>query len=146
MANNEEQGLPGRADHADKLVLIVEDDESVGDLFFYVVRREGFRTEQAADGKEALEKARLLHPALILLDLMLPRLGGYEILRELQEGDTAGIPIVLASSRDMDSTTLEMLRREPNVKDFMQKPVDARALAALLHKLLKTRPPVKEEK
>jgi len=139
MESNKEQGLPAGGDPADKLVLIVEDDESVGDLFFYVVRREGFRTEQASDGKEALEKAQLLRPSLILLDLMLPRLGGYEILRELQEGGTAGIPIVLASSRDMDSTTRDMLMREPNVKDFMQKPVKPQTLAARLHELLGTR-------
>lgn len=145
MANNEKD-RPGSGNPGEKLILIVEDDDSVWDLLYYIVRREGFRTEKASDGKEALDKARLLHPALILLDLMLPKCGGFEIARELQEGDTSDIPIVILTSRSLDRSTSEMLRREPNIKDFLEKPVKTQVLAALLHSLLKTRPPVKEGK
>ena len=147
MANNEKD-LPGFGNPEEKLILIVEDDESVWDLLYYIVRREGFKTEKASDGKEALDKARMLHPQLILLDLMLPKFGGWEILRELQEGDTLNIPIVVVSSRNLDRSTSEMLKQEPNVKDFLEKPVKSQVLAALLHTLLKTRPcpPVKEGK
>jgi DNA-binding response OmpR family regulator len=145
MANNEKDS-PGFGNPEEKLILIVEDDDSVSDLLYYIVRREGFKTEKASDGKEALDKARLLHPQLILLDLMLPKFGGWEILRELQEGDTSNIPIVVVSSRNLDRSTSEMLKQEPNVKDFIEKPVKSQALAALLHTLLKTRPSVKEEK
>lgn len=143
---SEKKELPRGGDPADKLILIVDDDESVWDLLYYVVRREGFKTEQAADGKEALDKARLLHPSLILLDMMLPKFGGYEILRELQQGATADIPIVLLSSRGMDRTTLETLKQEPNLKDFMEKPVNHKALTARLHALLNTRSRLKEGK
>lgn len=145
MGNNEKDS-PGFGNPEEKLILIVEDDDSVSDLLYYIVRREGFKTEKASDGKEALDKARLLHPQLILLDLMLPKFGGWEILRELQEGDTSNIPIVVVSSRNLDRSTSEMLKQEPNVKDFIEKPVKSQALAALLHTLLKTRPSVKEEK
>ncbi len=145
MAGKEEK-CAGGGNPGDKLILIVDDGESVWDLLYYVVRREGFRTEQAADGKEALDKARLLRPSLILLDLMLPRPGGYEILRELQDGDTADIPVVLLSSRGMDRSTPEILKQEPNLKDFMQKPISPPALAARLHALLKTRPRAKKAK
>ena len=145
MANNEKD-RPGFGNPEEKLILIVEDDESVWDLLYYIVRREGFKTEKASDGKEALDKARMLHPQLILLDLMLPKYGGFEIARELQEGDTLNIPIVIVSSRSMDRSTLEMLKQEPNVKDFLEKPVKSQVLAALLHTLLKTCPPVKEVK
>jgi len=143
MANNEKDS-PGFGNPEEKLILIVEDDDSVSDLLYYIVRREGFKTEKASDGKEALDKARLLHPQLILLDLMLPKFGGWEILRELQEGDTSNIPIVVVSSRNLDRSTSEMLKQEPNVKDFIEKPVKSQVLAALLHTLLKTRPPIKE--
>ena len=143
MANNEKD-LAGRGDPGEKLILIVDDDESILDLFHYTVRKEGFKVEQASDGEEALNKARLLRPGLILLDLMLPKFGGFEILRELQEGDTADIPIVIVSNRHLDHSTLEMLKREPNVKDFVDKLVKPEALAALLHTLLKTRPVVKK--
>lgn len=145
MANNEKD-RPGFGNPEEKLILIVEDDDSVWDLLYYIVRKEGFKTEKASDGKEALDKARTLHPQLILLDLMLPKCGGFEIARELQEGDTLNIPIVIVSSRSMDRSTLEMLKQEPNVKDFLEKPVKSQVLAALLHSLLKTRPPVKEGK
>ena len=145
MANNEEY-RPGPGNPEEKLILIVEGDDAIWDLLYYIVRREGFKTEKASDGKEALDKARILHPQLILLDLMLPKCGGFEIARELQEGDTANIPIVIVSGRNLDHSTSEMLKREPNVKDFIEKPVKSQVLAALLHALLKTRPPVKEEK
>ncbi len=127
----------------EKLIIIVEDDESVWDMLYYIVRKEGFIVEKAVDGEEALNKARLLRPSLILLDLMLPKYGGFEVLRELQDGDTADIPIVLVSGRTMDRSTLEMIKREPNVKDFMEKPVKPQLLAALIHSLLKTRPAAK---
>lgn len=145
---NNEKDLPGFGNPDEKLILIVEDDDSVWDLLYYIVRKEGFKTEKASDGKEALDKARTLHPQLILLDLMLPKFGGWEILRELQEGDTSNIPIVIVSSRSLDRSTLEMLKQEPNVKDFLEKPVKSQVLTALLHALLKTRPcpPVKEGK
>ena len=145
MVNNEKD-RPGFGNPEEKLILIVEDDDSVWDLLYYIVRKEGFKTEKASDGKEALDKARTLHPQLILLDLMLPKCGGFEIARELQEGDTLNIPIVIVSSRSMDRSTLEMLKQEPNVKDFLEKPVKSQVLAALLHTLLKTRPPIKEGK
>ncbi len=130
----------------DRLILIVDDDESIGDLFYYAVRREGFKAEQASDGKEALEKARLLRPSLIILDMMLPGLGGYEVIRELQDGDTADIPVILVTSRGMDRSTVEILRQEPNLKDFMEKPVNNHALVSRLHALLGTRPRPKEDK
>lgn len=145
MANNEKD-RSGFGNPEEKLILIVEDDESVWDLLYYIVRREGFKTEKASDGKEALDKARLLHPQLILLDLMLPKFGGWEILRELQEGDTSDIPIVIVSSRNLDRSTSEMLKQEPNVKDFQEKPIKPQVLAALLHTLLKTQSAVKEGK
>ena len=145
MANNEND-RPVLGNPGEKLILIVEDDDTVWDLLYYIVRKEGFKTEKASDGKEALDKARILHPQLILLDLMLPKCGGFEIARELQEGDTSNIPIVILTSRSLDRSTSEMLIREPNIKDFLEKPVKTQVLTALLHALLKTRPPVKESK
>ncbi len=130
----------------DMRILIVDDDESVWDVLYYIVRKEGFRVEKASDGTEAMEKARLLHPALIILDLMLPGSGGFEVLRELQAEDTLDIPIILVSGRRMDLSTLEMLKRESNVKEFLEKPVKPQVLAALLHSLLKTRPRGKDVK
>jgi DNA-binding response OmpR family regulator len=144
MNNEEHSALAGEP--GDKRILIVDDDEAVWDVLYYIVRKEGFMVEKASDGAEAMEKARLLHPALIILDLMLPVSGGFEVLRELQAEDTLEIPIILVSGRRMDQSTLEMLKRESNVKEFLEKPIKPQVLAALLHSLLKTRPRGKEVK
>ncbi len=120
-----------------KTVLIVDDDEAILDLLTFLVRREGFKTEGAADGEQALRKARALCPDLLLLDLMLPKCSGFEILRELQDDGTAGIPIVIVTGRNADPSTAEMIKREPNVRGFIQKPIKPNILADLLHAILK---------
>ena len=103
--------------------------------------KEGFKAEKVSDGDQALKKARELMPDLILLDLMLPGCGGFEILRQLQTGETSTIPIIMITGRYMDHSTTEMIRRESNVMDYLEKPVNPAVLSALLHKTLKTRPP-----
>ncbi len=125
---------------ADKLILIVDDDESVRELIEFIVKKEGFRTEKASDGEEALAKARSVDPDLILLDLMLPKYGGFEILRELQSDETGSIPIVIITGRYTDRSTSDMIKQEPNVRDFIEKPVKPQVLAALIHKILNTQP------
>ena len=134
----------GFTNPAEKLVLIVDDDEAVRDLIEFVVRKEGFKVDKAADGEEALQKARQISPDLILLDLMLPKFGGFEILRELQNDETVNIPIVIITGRYTDRSTSDMIKQEPNVKDFIEKPVKPQALAAVVHKILKTQPPIKK--
>lgn len=126
-----------RKSHGGKLVLIVDDDESILDLLDILVRKEGYKVEKAADGEEALEKARALHPDLILLDLMLPKYGGFEVLRELQSGDTADIPIVVVTGRCADRSTSEMIKRESNIKELLEKPVKLHVLSSLMNTLLK---------
>lgn len=125
---------------ADKKILIVDDDDSVRELIEFIVKKEGFRVEKAADGEEALNKARAGSPDLILLDLMLPKFGGFEILRELQSDETGGIPIVIITGRYTDRSTSDMIKQEPNVRDFIEKPVKPQILTSLIHKLLKTQP------
>jgi len=127
----------------DKLVLIVDDDKEVMDLLEAIVRKEGFKTETAEDGVEAQAKARSLMPDLIILDLMLPRSGGFETLHSLQSGETSEIPVIVITGRKMDRTTTEMITRESNVKDFLEKPVKTEMLVSRIHLLLKTRPPNK---
>ncbi len=62
---------------ADKLILLVDDDESLLDLMDHVVKKAGFRTDRAIDGQEALAKVAALNPDVLVLDFMLPVLGGY---------------------------------------------------------------------
>jgi len=123
-----------------KTILIVDDDDSIRDFLEFVVKKEGFKTEKAEDGEIALKKAEELHPDLILLDLMLPKLGGFEILKELQASDAGYTPVVIITGKYMDRTTSELIRQEPNVYDFLEKPIKPQVLVALLHKTLNTEP------
>jgi DNA-binding response OmpR family regulator len=125
----------------DKLVLVVDDDESVRELLEFLVRKEGFKVQTASDGEEGINKIQKLLPDIVLLDLMLPRYGGFEILRQLQQGDTSKIPIIIVTGRYTDRTTAEMIRQESNVVDFLEKPVKANILTMSLHKILKTAAP-----
>ena len=124
----------------EKLVLLVDDDESLLDLMEHVVKQEGFRTDRAEDGPEALRKAEALNPDAVILDMMLPGMGGYEVLRQLQAAGCGGIPIIVVTGRAMDPQGVEMIRREPNVKEFLGKPVRPAVLASALHRLLSTQP------
>lgn len=140
----EEEGLrelPDLAEPGSKLVMLVDDDESLLDLMEHIVKKEGFRTDRASDGNEALRKAEALNPDLIILDLMLPGMGGYEVIRALQASGNGGIPIIVVTGRVVDRKQIEMIRLESNVKDFMAKPLRTAVLASTLHTVLKTRPP-----
>ena len=128
-------GSPG-----EKLVLLVDDDESLLDLMEHVVKQEGFRTDRAEDGPEALRKAQALNPDILVLDMMLPGLGGYEVLRQLQAAGHGDIPIIIVTGRMMDPQGVDLIRQESNVKEFMEKPVRPAVLAAALHRLLNTQP------
>jgi CheY-like chemotaxis protein len=127
-----------------KIVMIVDDDDSIRELLEFVVKKEGFQVDKAADGEEALQKIGKVKPHVILLDLMLPRYGGFEVLRHLQSGETARIPIIVLTGRYTDRSTAEMIRQESNVVEFLEKPVKPPVLTQLIHKILKTRPPEKK--
>jgi CheY-like chemotaxis protein len=120
-----------------KLVLVVDDDEGVRELMQFLVTREGFRVELAGDGEEALRRVEALSPDLILLDLMLPRYGGFELLRQLQASGLARIPIIVVTGRYTDRSTAEMIRQESNVVEFLEKPVKPQVLSQALSRVLR---------
>ncbi len=123
-----------------KSVVIVDDDPAIRDLLSYLVKKEGFKVETASEGQEAVDKIQALMPDLVLLDLMLPRMGGYEILRHIQSGETSRIPIMVITARGMNSSAIELMRREPNVVEFLSKPVNPATFAVALHRILGTKP------
>lgn len=135
MMEEAEFGKPG-----DKLVLLVDDDESLLDLMEHVVKKEGFRTDRSVDGLEALRKVEALNPDLIVLDFMLPGMGGFEIVRQLQAAGFSSTPIIIVTGRHMDRQSVDLVRQETNVKEFLEKPVRPAMMAATLHRILRTAP------
>ncbi|UPT74923.1 MAG: response regulator [Elusimicrobiota bacterium] len=124
-----------------KLVLVIDDDDGIRELLTFLVKKEGFRSESAVDGEDGYRKAEALSPDLIVLDLMMPRYGGFEVLRQLQAGGLAKTPIVVVTGRYTDRSTAEMIRQESNVVDFLEKPLKPAAFAAVLARLLGPRAP-----
>ncbi|MHB2026182.1 MAG: response regulator [Elusimicrobiota bacterium] len=119
-----------------KLVLIVDDDESLLDLIDHVVRKEGFRTERANDGVEALKKALALSPDLILLDFLLPGMSGHDIIKALRDGGRGGIPIIAITGQQLSPAAVDAVRKEPSVREFLQKPIRTAELTRLILRIL----------
>jgi len=115
-----------------KLVLIVEDDEAVCDFLCTLVEREGHKTRQAHDGRKGLALVGQERFDAIITDLMMPDMGGFEFLRELQAGESSHVPVIIVTAKRLDRVAEEQLRAEPNVVEFLTKPIQqARLMCAL---------------
>lgn len=126
----------------DKLVLLIEDDGEMLDMLAAWIKNEGFQVETSASGPDGLKKADgMKTPDLIILDYMLPGTSGYEVAKELQAGDARNVPVIIVTGRRLDRQGLEMLKREHNVKEVMEKPVKPAVLASNIHRILGTQPP-----
>ena len=125
-------------DPRDKKVLVVDDSPTIIQVLSYIIRGEGFQLHTAGDGKQVHDAIQRYQPDVILMDLMMPGQGGYDVLRELQTAEHGRIPIIMMSARKPDPSTVQMLEQESNVVGFLSKPVDQEALVLLLHKTLKT--------
>jgi DNA-binding response OmpR family regulator len=118
--------LMGRTD-GDPTVLVVDDEPDVADLIRDTLRAEGFRAQVAHDGKQALELIRKKRPDLVILDLMMPHLTGFEVLEQLrQEPHTASIPVLILTGRG--NAADEQRGLALGAKRYLNKPFDVRAL------------------
>ncbi len=117
----------------DELVLVVDDEANIRDLCRMYFERDGFRVETADTGPAALEKAGSNSPSLIVLDLMLPELDGYEVCRRLRaESD---VPIIMLTARDEDVDKIVGL--ELGADDYLTKPFNPRELVARAKAILR---------
>ncbi|EOS66642.1 response regulator [Oscillibacter sp. 1-3] len=110
-----------------KTVLIVEDEKNIVDILRFNLQREGYQTREAYDGEDGLNKARSEKPDLILLDVMLPRMNGFEVCRALrQAGDN--VPVIILTAREEE--TDKVLGLEIGADDYITKPFSMRELIA----------------
>lgn len=117
----------------DKTVLVVEDDASLVQVLEYNLRREGYQVEVARDGSQALEEARRNQPDLIILDIMLPRMDGFEVCRILR--NEMNTPILMLNARDDEVDKIVGL--EIGADDYMTKPFSMRELMARVRAMLR---------
>ena len=108
-------------------VLIVEDETNIVDILSFNLEREGYDTIEAYDGQTGLQLAREQNPDLILLDLMLPKMNGFDVCRRLRE-EGCSTPIIMLTAREEEADKVQGL--ELGADDYITKPFAMRELMA----------------
>lgn len=117
-----------------KTVLIVEDEKAIVEILKFNLQREGYSVLEALDGEAGLELAQAEDPDLILLDVMLPRMNGFDVCRTLREGGCA-IPIIMLTAREEESDKVFGL--EAGADDYITKPFGVMELQARINAVLR---------
>jgi two-component system response regulator RegX3 len=116
-------------------VLVVEDEDSFVEALTIGLRREGFRVQVARDGAEALDVFDAIAPDLVLLDVMLPKMSGIDVCRELRRRSTVPIIMITAKSAEIDT----VVGLEVGADDYVTKPYRLRELVARMRAVLRRR-------
>lgn len=120
-------------DIANALILVAEDEAEIAEVIVAYLEREGFRTVRAADGRSALDLHLALKPDLVMLDALMPRLDGWQVLSEIRRrGDT---PVIMLTALDQDVDKLQALRI--GADDYIVKPFNAVEMAARARAVLR---------
>ena len=114
-------------------ILIADDEASIRDLARLYLEKEGFRVRTAEDGAAALDEVRRDPPALLILDLMMPRLDGWEVCRRVRA--ESNLPILMLTARDQDIDKIVGL--EMGADDYLTKPFNPRELVARVRAILR---------
>jgi DNA-binding response OmpR family regulator len=95
-----------------KSILLVDDDLTLREMYSERLKAEGFVVEMAMDGEEALSKATEMHPNIILLDIMMPKINGLDVLKKLREQEeTKAIPVIVLTALIQDREKMESITR-----------------------------------
>ena len=114
-------------------ILIVDDDEHISELISLYLTKEFYDTKIVYDGEEALRQFRLFSPNLILLDLMLPGIDGYQVCREIRQ--QSNVPIIMLSAKG--EVFDKVLGLELGADDYIIKPFDSKELVARVKAVLR---------
>jgi len=127
-------------------ILIVDDEKDIVELLSYNLVKEGYEIEVAYDGEEAIKKAKIFKPQLILLDIMMPKMNGIEVCETLREMDDFKIGksiIIFLTARSEDYSQIAGL--EAGADDYIAKPIKIKVLLARIKSLLRRFIITKEE-
>lgn len=110
-------------------ILLIEDEQVIQELVIFNLTREGYDVKVAGDGKKGLEMVYTEHPDLVMLDVMLPELDGYEVCKEIRSNsETTNLPIIMLSARD--EVADKVIGLELGADDYVTKPFSIRELIA----------------
>jgi len=115
-------------------ILVIEDDASIRELVAWNLSEEGYDCICAGDGREGLDAARSEHPDLIILDLMLPRLGGLEVIKSLRMDDIK-TPVIMLTAKNEEAD--KVIGLEFGADDYITKPFGIRELKARIKAVLR---------
>lgn len=118
---------------AKQKILIVDDDEHIAELISLYLTKECYSCAIASDGEEALKKAAVFLPDLVLLDIMLPGIDGYEVLREIRH--TSNVPVIMLSAKG--EVFDKVLGLEMGADDYIIKPFDSKEMVARVKAVLR---------
>ncbi len=115
------------------LILVVEDESQIAEIIEGYLRQENYRTERAKDGEQALIIFRSVRPDLIILDLMLPKMNGLEVLRNVRQESNTPVICVTAKTEEVD----QLIGLELGADDYISKPFRPRELMARVRAVLR---------
>jgi len=116
-----------------KKALVIEDDGNIAELLRLYLEKDGFTVSRAADGGEGLEMFRAYDPDIVLLDIMLPVMDGWSILREIRKASRTPVIMLTAKGESVDKVSgLEM-----GADDYVTKPFDVKELIARIHAVMR---------
>jgi DNA-binding response OmpR family regulator len=118
---------------AKETILVVDDEKNIIELARLYLEKDGYHVEDAYDGAEALVKIESSQPALVILDLMLPKIDGWEVCRRVRE--ESDVPIIMLTARDDDIDKIVGL--ELGADDYLTKPFNPRELVARVRAVLR---------
>jgi two-component system, OmpR family, response regulator RegX3 len=118
------------------LILVVDDEQSYRDALSVALQREGFSVDTAADGVEAIDRFEASRPALVLLDVMLPKMSGIDVCREIRS--RSRVPIIMVTARNAEIDAVVGL--EVGADDYVSKPFRLRELIARVRAALRRIP------
>jgi twitching motility two-component system response regulator PilH len=122
-------------DAAMKQIMIVDDSPTDAHLLQKMLERNGYQTLTAGNGSEGIEVARLMRPDLILMDVVMPGLNGFQATRELSSNpETSSIPVIIVTRKDQKVDRVWGMRQ--GARDYLTKPVSERALLSLISEAL----------